>query len=471
MHGPTFASARGWPCNRLEQARRFAPSSHVVLVCWFARGGQGASGQDRGNELLRTLRTAVRNLVARPSRTTLTMFGIIIGVSLIIAVSITNESTIASLDDVFGEVSGNSDLMVMSSTDDEEGFTEEARRRVVTVPGVQVAAPSVHALAVLAGDTTPQELEVGLLGGVEQRLTLCGVDPRGDPDVRVCKLVEGEWLADDLGLYEVVLVKDFADDEEIALGDDVPLITPNGIEVVRVVGLISKEGAGQLNNGMFGAMPLGAVQDMFNRAGDLDQVDIVVSDEMGASQGLEAVRDELRERLGERYSVTFPASQGERVSQMPGMYQMGLSMFGAIAVFVGAFLIYNAFSMTIVEPTHEIGMLRTVGMTRGQVARQILLEAIILGAVGSGLGVAAGVLLAGGLMRAMAALLASSVPDTTIPAGGLVNGVTVGVVVTILAALIPARQAGLCPRWRRCASGLGTKRAGWFDGGGYRVLC
>ena len=101
---------------------------------------------------------ALKNLVARPSRTLLRMFGIVLGVAVIIAVSITNESTIGSLNAVFGEISGNSDLMVMSSTDDEGGFSEDARKRVTKVPGVKVAAPSVHAMAMLAGDTTPKEL-------------------------------------------------------------------------------------------------------------------------------------------------------------------------------------------------------------------------------------------------------------------------------------------------------------------------
>ena len=253
---------------------------------------------------MRTLRMAAKNLVARPSRTVLTMFGIILGVSVIIAVSITNESTVGSLNAVFGEVAGNSDLMVMSSTDDEEGFPEEARRRVISVPGVKAAAASVHALAVLAGDTTERDLEIGLMGAAEQRLMLYGIDPQIDPDVRVYKLVAGHWLANDLDLYEVVLVEDFARDEEIELGDDLPILTPNGIELVRVVGLISKEGAGQANNGMFGAMPIRAVQEIFNRAGEVDQIDIVVSGEKRTKQGLETLRVEIGDKLGDRYSVT-----------------------------------------------------------------------------------------------------------------------------------------------------------------------
>ena len=385
---------------------------------------------------------AFRNLFARPTRTLLTMFGIILGVSVIIAVSITNDSTIGSLSSVFGEVSGNAHLVVMSSTDDEEGFTQDARRWIVSVPGVQAAAPSVHALAVLAGDAKPTDMSAGFLGAVESRLTLYGVDPRTDPDVRQYKIVDGEWLPNDLDVYEVVLVKDFADDNDLKVGDDVAIITPNGFETVRVVGLISKEGAGQLNNGMFGAMPIGAVQELFSRAGDVDQIDIVATEQYDSSDGLEVLRDALQEKLGSRFSVTYPATQGERVSQMLTVYTMGLSMFSVIAVFVGAFLIYNAFSMTIVERTREIGMLRTIGMTRDQIMRQILLEAVVLGVLGSGLGLGGGIGLARGLIRAMEALIAQSVPEVTVPVDGLISGVVVGLITTILAAFMPAWQAG-----------------------------
>ena len=391
---------------------------------------------------MRALLMGLRNLVARPTRTLLTLFGIVLGVSVIIAVSITNDSTLSSLTSVFGEVSGSTDLIVISSTDEEGGFPQDARRWVAGVPGVEAAAPSVHALAVLASDSAPTDMSAGLLGAIESRLTIYGVDPRTDRDVRQYKIVDGAWLVEDLDVYEVVLVKDFADDNDLEVGDDVPILTQSGIERVRVVGLISKEGAGQLNNGMFGAMPLGAAQELFSRAGDLDQIDIVATEQYGSSDGLERLREAVQEKLGTRYSVTYPATQGERVSQMLTVYTMGLSMFSVIAVFVGAFLIYNAFSMTIVERTREIGMMRTIGMTREQVMSQILAEAVILGIVGSGLGIAGGVLLAGGLIGAMELVIAQEVAKVTVPVNGVVSGVIVGLITTLLAALLPAWQAG-----------------------------
>jgi putative ABC transport system permease protein len=204
---------------------------------------------------------------------------------------------------------------------------------------------------------------------------------------------------------------------------------------------MSKEGPGQLNNGAFGVIPLGTAQRIFSRAGELDQIDIVATPQSASSTGLDSLKTSLQERLGEKYTVVYPAAQGKRVTQMLDGYQMGLNMFSAIALFVGAFLIYNTFSMTVVERTREIGTLRTLGMTRSQVMGQILTEAGFLGITGAICGVGVGILLSQGLIRVMELVLAQQVKQIHVPPTGLVTSVLVGLCVTVGAATVPAWQA------------------------------
>ena len=142
---------------------------------------------------MRTMHMALKNLMARPSRTTLTMFWVFIGATVIITISIANEGAIGALDTLHGVVAGTSDLVVMSSTDDEEGFPEEARRRVVTVDGVQVAAPSVHAVAALVGADAPSTVASG--GG----LPLSGSVTLGDGCPGEVAAVTGALLTGRLG--------------------------------------------------------------------------------------------------------------------------------------------------------------------------------------------------------------------------------------------------------------------------------
>jgi putative ABC transport system permease protein len=384
---------------------------------------------------------AVRSLRARLSRTLLTAFGIVLGVAVILAINITNQSTLDSILAVFSEASGKAHLIVTSASLSNPGFSEETLGRVEMVSGVGTAVPVLQEYTALADDAPRSGLAISVLGEVGGGLMVYGIDPRLDAEAREYKIAAGEFLSYDLDAYEMVLVEEYARDKDIETGDDIRIVTPEGIEVVRVVGLISKEGPGQLNNGAFAVIPLVAAQEMFSRSGELDQIDVVATSATASVEELDQLRRALRRRLGGEFTVLYPAARGNRVAMMISTYQTGLRVFSAIALFVGAFLIYNAFSMTVVERTREIGMLRTVGMTRRQVLVQILTEAALLGVAGSAVGVAAGVFLSRGLIRAMELLLAQDVRRVTVPTTAVVASVLVGLGVTLVAALIPAWQA------------------------------
>jgi putative ABC transport system permease protein len=297
---------------------------------------------------------------------------IVLGVAVILAISITNLNTLDSVTSVFSEASGKAHLVVTSSTTSGEGFSEDIWHRIIITPGVKTAIPSLQIQTLLADEALPSQGNISFFGAVFGGLTLYGIDPSLDPQAREYKIVAGQFLLPDLDTYE----------NHIQVGRDLEILMAEGVEILRVVGLVSKEGPGQLYNGAFGIIPLRAAQEVFGRVGDLDQIDVVATLQAASGTGLDNLKAALQARLGDEYAVIHPAAQGERVTQMLTGYQMGLSLFSVIALFVEAFLIYNAFSMTIVERTREIGMLRTVGMTRRQVMGQVLTEAGILGVVG-----------------------------------------------------------------------------------------
>jgi putative ABC transport system permease protein len=194
------------------------------------------------------------------------------------------------------------------------------------------------------------------------------------------------------------------------------------------------------NNGAFGVIPLHTAQEMFNRQGSLDQLDILAQDT--TSVALDSLRQNLQTRLGPSYSVTFPSSQGQRMTQMMANYQIGLNFMSGIALFVGAFLIYNAFAMNLVERTREFGMLRTIGMTRRQITGQMLVEALIMGIAGSALGAAAGLALSRGLAVLMGTLLGTDLGEIQLSTGALLVSMALGLFVTLGAAALPSLQAG-----------------------------
>ena len=245
-------------------------------------------------------------------------------------------------------------------------------------------------------------LDLSFFGPSMGGLLLNGIDPVLDTQARTYRLTSGEFLAATSDSYSVVLVDEYANDNALEVDDLIQIAAPDGPVELRVIGLIAREGPGRQNNGAFGVLPLAAAQRIANRPGRLDAIDIVAEAEVTPAN----LRPALQSALGPDFAVTFPAEQGERMTQMLGNYQIGLNFLSGMALFVGAFLIFNAFSMTVVERTREFGLLRTIGMTRSQITRQVLLEAGLLGILGAALGLGLGTLLARGLAAMTATMLA-----------------------------------------------------------------
>jgi putative ABC transport system permease protein len=189
-------------------------------------------------------------------------------------------------------------------------------------------------------------------------------------------------------------------------------------------------------------VPLDTAQRLFNLSTDVDQIDVILEADIAENvKALEAAKRTMQAQLGNDYSVLFPASRGDVAAKQLEGYQIGLSFFSAIALFVGAFLIYNTFTMTVVERTREIGMLRTLGMQRRQIGGLVLTEALVLGTFGSLLGVGFGVFLARGLMRSVRVISGSEALSMNVPLDGLTWSLLVGLGVTLVSAILPAIKA------------------------------
>jgi putative ABC transport system permease protein len=238
------------------------------------------------------------------------------------------------------------------------------------------------------------------------------------------------------------MVDSYAADKEVAVGDSFTVMVQAGTADLEIVGLITKEGVGIANEGVIGFVPLEVAQELFNQVGLLGQVEVVVEDEVANdSAALESLRQQMEDRLGDEVDVKYPASRGQTVANSLQSYQLGLNFFSVVSLFVGSFLIYNAFAMTVVERTREIGMLRAVGMTRRQIVGLVLLEAFILGIAGSILGVIFGLALARLLIEFMSTFTGQRIEIVSASPESLLQAMVVGLLVTIVATALPALQA------------------------------
>lgn len=354
----------------------------------------------------------------------------------------TNQTALNSIVALFESTSGKAKLTVTSADVDESGFSDQVLSRLESIERVRLANPLVIAQTGLADSESSGEMEMGFFGTSDGSIVLHGIIPSLDLQTRDYTLTDGKFLRDDLDSREVVLVENLAAEEKIQVGDRIQILTPYGGDRLKVVGLIAREGPGQTNNGSFGVIPYVTAQEIFDRGNEIDQIDIVPVNPNPDTDELAAFRLSLQEHLGNMYSVTYPSGQGERMTQMLQNYQIGLNFMSGIALFVGAFLIYNAFAMTVIERTREFGLLRTIGMTRRQVIGQVFIEAALLGFAGAGLGVGFGILLARGLTRFMEIILNQNLGDVQVTSTDVIFSLMIGVGVTFLAAGIPAWQAG-----------------------------
>ncbi len=374
---------------------------------------------------------AFRNLWARKTRTLVTASGIALGIAAMLAVSVMAASTAQSLKDFFAQSSGRANLAITEAGSSGEGLPARALLRVRAVDGVQDAVGStLNRVSLLTKDKSVP-------------IAISGIDPESDRRVRTYKLASGQFVETRTKAHNAILVGKFAADYDIALGDTITLRLTDGTDdEFKVIGLLTDEGAGRLENGSIAFTNLQVAQDVFGRGNRVDQIDVVATPDIAGSQErLNGLKDTLQQELGDKFTVSFPASTGESISQAVSGLNLGLSFFSMIALFVGMLLIYNTFQMTVAERTHEIGVLRSIGASKGQVLRLVLTEAVFLGVIGSAVGIGIGLFLSIPLVRVMSAMFGIPLETFIVPPEGLIQAGLVGLIATLIAALMPAWQA------------------------------
>jgi putative ABC transport system permease protein len=398
---------------------------------------------------------AFRNVRARPIRTLLTAAGIVLGVAVIVSISATNQSIYAGFEALFADVAGSAHLTIETASRSEEGFNQRVLEQVRQVEGVLLAVPLTSNGTML------------LLDDREISLTVYGVDPTVDTLVRPYRMVDGSFLSDSSRKYTALVVEDLADEHGIEVGEDVTLLGAEGPAQLLVVGIMAKEGPARQAQMV---VPLDVSQDIFARSREIDAIDIVAEADIAQSvAALDRLKATLQNEVGTSLEVLYPAARAQSIAEALEGISLGLSFFAVTALFGGAYLIFNTFSMTVVERMREIGLLRAVGATRGQNVRLILAEAVILGLVGTLFGLLFGLLLSAPMTKLMSNAFGLTEWTFSVPTGGIVAGLVVGIVVTIGSALIPAVQAGRISPIEALTVRGRQKKMGWLIRHGWKI--
>lgn len=371
---------------------------------------------------------SVRNLSGRPQRTLLTAVGIVLGVGIVFGVLTLSETMSGTFNELFSRAYGAAEVTV-TAAGGSGTFDQKVVKKVRGYEEVESAAPRLSLAASLILD----EKQPNGLPKV-QSMRLFGVEPETAALATGFEKTEGRYPKSG---NELMLDGGTAESIGVKVGDEVTLGAPGGQKKVKIVGLLRIPG-GSFGGLAFGMTPLPYAQKTFDKPDKVTGIAVEPARNVSAGE----LKKELNRRLGDGFQAERSVTRTQQVgSQLQG-FKISLLFFAGTALFVGAFLVFNALSMTILERTRELGMLRALGSTRTMIARSIMLEAAALGVVGSVLGIVFGYGMAKGLVYLFGRAFLFQITDLALSPFALVSAIFVGVAVTILAALYPALRAG-----------------------------
>ena len=373
----------------------------------------------------------LRSLVARPVRSVLSLVGITLGVAVLFASLATSAGIDASIDRTVVDVTGSADLRVEAFR--EVGLSAAALEAIEGTPGIEVAAPGLERRTFLG----PGQFGPG--DALPEPVTILAIDPALEPAVRELVLVDGRALTEDDELA-LLITQQLAAQDGLRLGSEVVIqgAAANLPLHGEVVGLLAGDGPILGAAGRTVVMPLHVAADLFDSAG-ISRVDVRIADGATPAGVTEALRGRL---LTEPYVVTTAADVAASLRASTADFQGMTALIAAVALFAGAFLIFNTLSITVAERFRDVGLLRAAGATRGQVSRSILVQGVALGAGGSLLGVVLGAVLAQAFVGGIGRIGEVPLDRPLLGLPALAAAVVAGIAVTVAAGLEPALRAG-----------------------------
>jgi putative ABC transport system permease protein len=389
------------------------------------------------------LRATWRGLLSHKVRLLLTAVAVVLGVAFVSGSLVFTDTLKKTFDDLFTQTSPDVVLTPRSA------FTVEQDRQngALTLPASELATVrAVEGVQRARGAVFVNGVQVvGRDGKVlgQPGVPAFGSNWSDDPKLSPLHLVDGRGPTT---AGEVALDTQTASKAGLSVGSTAELTTPTGTRHDRVVGLFRFGTTGNLAGASITAFDLRTAQRVLLGGADAYS-QISATAQPGVSQ--QQLRDRVVAALGPQAATTKVQTgkqaadeQAKQITNGLKFFNIFLLVFAGIALVVGSFIILNTFSMLVAQRTRELALLRAIGASRRQVTRSVLLEALVVGVVGSTVGLALGVLLSLGLRGLFSAL------GVDFPAGPLViSGRTVlvayavGVVVTLVAAYFPARRA------------------------------
>jgi len=401
----------------------------------------------------------LRPLIAEKIRTITTVLGVALGIAVVIAIQLTNQSSVRGFEVALETVAGKTAVEIVGSG---TGVDEAVIPQIGWLRDYGIVSPVIEGSAALVvGDL--KELSRRQLEAVK----VLGVDILRDQPFRDYNLLdlqrpsEGssprsatvaaefntqQFLETLTSPQTVIITEKLATRRNYALGDPLRLMIGDRLLSFVVRGILKNEGPARVLDGNFILMDIAAAQLAFDRLGRVDHIDVLLPEGADLDKSLA----EIATRLPAGVSAQRPARRGEQVETMLAAFHTNLTALSWIALIVGLFLVYNTVTISVVARRQEIGTLRALGLGRKQVLLLFLGEATALAVFGIALGLGLARLLADAAVtmtsRTVSTLYIAAVaapPDMNI--GHLWIAIAIGLPLSLIAAAVPALEASRVP--------------------------
>jgi putative ABC transport system permease protein len=395
------------------------------------------------------IRFALRGLAGRKVRASLTALAIVLGVAMVSGTYVLTDTIDRAFSQIFDEAYAGTDAVVtgkgadisfqgISSQDPpiDASLLESIRK----LPTVELASGGIY-----------DETNTKILTKEGKAINTQGAPSFGfgidtSPEFErfnPLNLLEGRWPQTS---DEVVIDAGTADRQNYAVGERVQIATLKPKREFEIAGIAKYGELDTLGTATFVVFELGAAHELLDREGQFDSISIAAEEGTIPAQLLRDVERVLPPDARVRSAQVEAQEDKREINEFTSFIEYFLLAFAAIALFVGAFVIFNTLSITVAQRTREFATLRTIGATRRQVLGAVVLEALVIGFLASLAGLFGGLALAEGLQKLFEALnLDLPRAETVFATRTIVVSLLVGVLVTLAAGLFPAIRATRVP--------------------------
>lgn len=376
------------------------------------------------------IRTSYRYLFRKPLQSLLMLIGIALGVAVVVAIDLANQSSRKAFQLSAEALIGRSTHQVRGGP---SGISEDHYRQLRVDFGVRTSAPIVEGIGI-ALDLDQQPLQI------------LGVDPLAETPFRNFLREAPYQLPGFERFYTdpsaVIISEDFAERYGLGLGDDIRLQINDRVETISVLAiLIPREGDVRAALEDVLLMDLAAAQELLGSLNRLSRIDLILSEQDA---------EQLSQQLPTGIRLQPASQQASTVAQLTSAFELNLTALSLLALVVGMFLIYNTMMFSVVQRRNALGTLRTLGVTDRQIFGLVVLEALVIGVIGSAFGVALGYILGQGAVRLVSQTINDlyfvvTVNQVLFTPIEVLKGLFIGTGASLLAAAIPSLEATRIP--------------------------